>query len=102
LRVPSDETVVCACESITAAEVRAAIEDGAAGANQVKAFTRCGMGTCQGRMCGLTVTEIVAERRGITAAQAGHFTARFPAKPVALARIAELPSDPAALDAVVR
>lgn len=101
-RMPPDEAVVCACESVTAGEVRAAIDEGAAGPNQVKAFTRCGMGVCQGRMCGLTVTELVAERRGITAAQAGHFTARFPAKPVALSQVAALPSDAAAIDAVVR
>ena len=101
-RVPPDETVVCPCESITAAEVRAAIDDGATGPNQVKAFTRCGMGTCQGRVCGLPVTEMVAERCRIPAAQAGYFTARFPAKPVALAQIAALASDPAAIDAVVR
>jgi hypothetical protein len=82
--------------------VRAAIDDGAAGPNQVKAFTRCGMGTCQGRMCGLTVTEMVAERLGISPAQAGQFTARFPAKPVPLSNIAAIPADAAALDAVVR
>jgi len=101
-RIPSDDTVACACESVTAGEVRAAIDEGCAGPNQVKAFTRCGMGPCQGRMCGLTVTEMVAERRGITTAQAGRFTARFPAKPVPLADIASLPYGKEALDAVVR
>jgi hypothetical protein len=53
-------------------------------------------------MCGLTVTEIVAHRRNVSAEQAGHFTARFPAKPVTLAEIASLPHGQSAIDAVVR
>jgi thioredoxin reductase/bacterioferritin-associated ferredoxin len=101
-RVPSDDTVACACESVTAGEVRAAVDEGCAGPNQVKAFTRCGMGSCQGRMCSLTVTEVVAQRRGITPQQAGRFTARFPAKPVPLADVASLPHGREALEAVVR
>jgi NADPH-dependent 2,4-dienoyl-CoA reductase/sulfur reductase-like enzyme len=101
-RIPSDDSVACPCESVTAGEVRAAIDEGCAGPNQVKAFTRCGMGPCQGRMCGLTVTEMVAERRRITPPQAGCFTARFPAKPVPLADVAALPYGQEALDAVVR
>ena len=101
-RIPSGDSVVCPCESVTAGEVRAAIDEGCTGPNQVKAFTRCGMGPCQGRMCGLTVTEMVAERRGIPPPQAGHFTARFPAKPVPLADIASLPHGDEALRAVVR
>jgi hypothetical protein len=60
------------------------------------------MGPCQGRGCSLTVTEIVAERRGISAQAAGRFTARFPAKPVPLADIASLPHGREALDCVVR
>jgi NADPH-dependent 2,4-dienoyl-CoA reductase/sulfur reductase-like enzyme len=101
-RIPSDETIACACESVTAGEIRAAIDEGCTGPNQVKAFTRCGMGACQGRRCSLTVTEIVAERRGISAQAAGRFTARFPAKPVPLADIASLPYGQEALDSVVR
>lgn len=101
-RIPSDDTVACACESVTAGEVRAAIDEGCAGPNQVKAFTRCGMGPCQGRMCGLTLTEMVAERRGISPAQAGSLTARSPAKPVPLADVAALPYGEKALEAVVR
>ncbi|MBC8022542.1 MAG: (2Fe-2S)-binding protein, partial [Burkholderiales bacterium] len=101
-RVPSDDTIACRCEEVTAGEIRAAVDEGCAGPNQVKAFLRCGMGPCQGRLCGLTVTEIVAQRRGIPPAEAGHFTARFPAKPVTLGEIAALPYGQAAIDAVVR
>jgi NAD(P)H-nitrite reductase large subunit len=101
-RVPSDETIACRCEEVTAGEIRAAVDDGCVGPNQAKAYTRCGMGPCQGRLCGLTVTEIIAQRRGVGAAQVGRFTARFPAAPVTLAEIASLPHGQAAIDAVVR
>lgn len=48
-----DDTTVCRCEEVTAAEVRAAcVRDGARDARQVKQLTRTGMGWCQGRMCG--------------------------------------------------
>jgi NADPH-dependent 2,4-dienoyl-CoA reductase/sulfur reductase-like enzyme len=101
-RVPSDDTIACRCEEVTAGEIRAAVDEGCVGPNQVKAFTRCGMGPCQGRMCGLTVTEIIAERRGVAPSEVGYLAARFPAKPVTLAEIAALPYGPSALDAVVR
>jgi bacterioferritin-associated ferredoxin len=101
-RVPSDDTLACRCEEVTAGEIRATVDAGCPGPNQVKAFLRCGMGPCQGRMCGLTVTEIIAQRRNVSPEQAGHFTARFPAKPVTLGEIASLPYGQGAIDAVVR
>ena len=69
-RIPRGDTVVCRCENVTAEQVIAALRQGAAGPNQVKAFVRCGMGPCQGRHCGLTVTELVArERRDFSGAR---------------------------------
>ena len=61
---PADGTMVCRCEEITAGQIREAVDLGAPGPNQVKSFLRSGMGPCQGRMCGLAVTEIIAARRG--------------------------------------
>ena len=57
----------------------------------MKAFTRCGMGPCQGRLCGLTVTEMIAEARGVSPAEIGYYRLRPPVKPVTLAEIAALP-----------
>ena len=101
-RAPADEAIACPCEEVTAGEIRAAVDEGCVGPNQVKAFTRCGMGPCQGRRCSLTVSEIIAQQRGVPVEQVGHFTARFPAHPVTVAEIASLPQSPAAVDAVVR
>lgn len=77
-------TVVCRCEDVTRAEIDAAIDAGAREMNQVKAFTRCGMGPCQGRICGDVAAEIVAARVG-GRERAGHWTVRTPLRPVALA-----------------
>ncbi len=102
-RIPADDaTVVCRCEEVTAGQLREAVAGGATGPNQLKAFLRCGMGPCQGRLCNLTVTEIVAEARGITPEQAGTYRLRPPFKPVTVAEIASLPQTNAAVKAVVR
>ena len=101
-RIPSNDTIVCRCEEVTAEEVRDAIALGCTGPNQVKAFTRCGMGPCQGRMCALTVTELVARARGTSAQDAGTFRIRPPVKPVTVGEIASLPKSEAAVRAVVR
>ncbi|MDW4910576.1 FAD-dependent oxidoreductase [Streptomyces sp. ADMS] len=48
----TDDTVVCRCEEVTAAEVREAVEElGATDLRAVKLLTRAGMGWCQGRIC---------------------------------------------------
>ncbi|MDP6705906.1 MAG: NAD(P)/FAD-dependent oxidoreductase [Alphaproteobacteria bacterium] len=81
--VPDDDTtVVCRCEEVTVAEIRAVAGLGAPGPNQAKAFTRAGMGPCQGRMCGLTVAELMARAHGTTPAAIGHYRIRPPVKPV--------------------
>jgi len=73
---------------------------GVVGPNQMKAFLRCGMGPCQGRLCGLTVTEILAEEHGISPADVGYYRLRAPVKPVALKELAALPKTDAAVMAV--
>ena len=92
-RVPVDNgTIVCRCEEVTAGQVRAAAALGAQGPNQLKSFTRAGMGPCQGRMCGLTVTEIMASERQLPPSQIGSLTIRTPVKPVTLAELASMSS----------
>ena len=101
-RLPRGDTIVCRCEEVTAEQVIAAVRVGAAGPNQVKAFLRCGMGPCQGRLCGLTVSELVASERNISPEAAGYFRLRWPAKPITLGELAALKGTPAAERAVVR
>ncbi len=87
---PEDATIVCRCEEVTAGDIRAAVGEGAMGPNQLKAFTRCGMGPCQGRMCGLTVAEIIAASRSATMDETGYYRIRPPIKPLTLGELAAL------------
>jgi NADPH-dependent 2,4-dienoyl-CoA reductase/sulfur reductase-like enzyme len=87
---PADDTVVCRCEEITAREIRAMARLGRPGPNQVKAFTRAGMGPCQGRQCGYTVTRILAAAEGRPAGEVGFYRVRPPLKPVTLGELASL------------
>ena len=77
------DTVICRCEDITRREIDAAFEAGAREVNQLKHFTRCGMGPCQGRMCGDVAAQLLAQRVGSREA-VGHWTGRPPLRPVAL------------------
>jgi NADPH-dependent 2,4-dienoyl-CoA reductase/sulfur reductase-like enzyme len=101
-RLPEGDTIVCRCEEVTAREVTAAVRAGCQGPSQLKAYTRCGMGLCQGRYCGLTVTEMIARERGVAPAAVGYYRLRFPVRPVTLGELAAMPSSPAAQHAVVR
>lgn len=84
----SDDTIVCRCEEVTAAELKAAVRDGAIGPAQAKVFTRCGMGACQGRTCGPVVSQVIAREAGLPIADIGTHNIRFPLKPVTLADMA--------------
>jgi octopine oxidase subunit A len=90
-RQPEGDTVVCRCEEVTAQQVRDTADMGCEGPNQMKAFLRCGMGPCQGRLCGLTVTELIAVQRDTTPAEVGYYRLRPPVKPITLAELASLP-----------
>lgn len=77
------ETMVCRCEGVTRAAIETALDEGALAMNQLKQFTRCGMGPCQGRMCGEAAAELLARRVGGREA-AGFATGRLPLRPVSM------------------
>ena len=64
---PSYGNIVCRCEMVTEAEIRAAIRRpvGARTVDGVKRRTRAGMGRCQGGFCMPRVADIIAEETGI-------------------------------------
>jgi thioredoxin reductase len=101
-RVPAADTIVCRCEEVTANEITATVALGCPGPNQMKAFLRCGMGPCQGRLCGLTVTELIAAGRGVSPSEVGYYRLRVPVKPITVQELATLPKSEAALKAVIR
>lgn len=88
--LPDDGTMVCRCEEVTAGDIRSYAKIGCSGPNQTKAFGRCGMGPCQGRYCGLTVTQILARENGLSHDEVGAYRIRSPIKPVTLAELASL------------
>lgn len=87
---PSDDTIVCRCEEVTAGHIRSIAAAGRPGPNQVKAFTRAGMGPCQGRQCGYTVARILAAAEGRPVKDVGFYRIRPPLKPVTLGELASL------------
>lgn len=87
-RIPGDDVLVCRCEEVTAGAIRGFVELGCAGPNQTKSFGRCGMGPCQGRLCGLTVTEVIAQARNTSPEEVGYYRIRPPIKPITLAELA--------------
>jgi thioredoxin reductase len=74
------DTIVCRCESVTRAALQAA---GTSDINVVKAYTRAGMGLCQGRNCQRQVAALLGASEPATP--------RLPARPVALGVIAREP-----------
>jgi NADPH-dependent 2,4-dienoyl-CoA reductase/sulfur reductase-like enzyme len=101
-RRPRGPTLVCRCEEVRADDVREAVRLGGTTPAAAKAATRCGMGRCQGRLCSLTLVELVADEFGCSPADLGYPRVRFPVKPVTLAEVAGWRSEPEAERAVNR
>lgn len=87
---PADPVTICRCEEVTAGDIRRFAKLGCTGPNQTKAFSRSGMGPCQGRYCGITVTEILAHEHDMHPDDVGSYRIRMPIKPVSLGEIATL------------
>ena len=74
-------TLICRCEDVALGEL-----DGFADARAAKLATRCGMGACQGRICGTALAELGRFPRG------GSRPPLFPARLATLAGLAVFPS----------
>lgn len=86
-----DETLICRCEAITVGELRrSATGLGAGELNRAKAFTRVGMGRCQGRYCGIAAAEVLAAALKVDIAAVGRLRAQAPVKPLPLASATEV------------
>jgi len=88
-----DEVIACRCEEVTVGRIRQAARLGAQGPNQLKSFTRCGMGPCQGRICGPIVSAVMAETLGKPIAEIGTYRPRAPFKPITVGALADLGAD---------
>jgi NAD(P)H-nitrite reductase large subunit len=90
------DTIICRCEEVTRAEINEAVRMGADTLDAVKALTRCGMGNCQGRVCGSLAAALVARETGRTLAEVGQFRVRPPVFPIPLADLKTVAEDHAA------
>jgi len=89
----TDDVIVCRCEEITAGELRACAQDsGARDLNRLKAFSRIGMGRCQGRICGAAAAQLLAEAVSCPVQEVGRLRAQPPVKPVPIAVLADAAS----------
>ena len=82
--------MVCRCEEVLSEEIVGAIASGAMTVNDVKRWTRAGMGVCQGVFCVPAIAVIVAEATGAAIANVAPMTARAPARPIRLEALAGL------------
>jgi len=82
----SPQTIVCRCEDVSRADIEKAMDDGARDLNQLKHFTRLGMGPCQGRMCGLTAAAILSHRHAGSGTDT-RLTPRSPVRPVEMTQL---------------
>ncbi len=78
-----DETILCRCEAVNAGTLRASI--GALDAtelNRAKAFSRVGMGRCQGRICGGAAAEVLSATLNCATEDVGRLRSQPPVKPL--------------------
>lgn len=83
-----DDIIICRCEEITHAEISEAIRLGMTTLNEIKRFTRAGMGLCQGKTCRHLVAGILSGETGQPLSELIPSSYRPPLRPVALSVLA--------------
>ena len=84
----TDDTIICRCEEVTLKQLKAALADDTIQIKDFKRMTRLGMGSCEGRMCGPSVIEMLRHRLNARAEDVGCLKPRPSIKPVALGVLA--------------
>ena len=80
----TQETIICRCEVVARRSIDAAV-DATDDINVVKAYTRAGMGPCQGKNCQRHIAAMIARRHGRAIADVPLPTPRMPLRPVPIA-----------------
>jgi thioredoxin reductase len=81
------ETIICRCESVKLGDLLPVVES-AADVSVVKAYSRAGMGLCQGRNCHRQIAALIANKHHMELSEVPISTPRFPAKPIEIGLIA--------------
>lgn len=84
---------ICRCEQVTSGDIQQVAAMGCMGPNQGKAFTRCGMGPCMGRQCGIAVSQVLAHCHRKSMDEIGHYRIRSPVRPITVGQLSRLNPD---------
>lgn len=82
------DIIVCRCEDLTLADIRALIQKGYRTIDEMRRISRLGMGPCQGRTCRALVQREL-QNSGISVKEQIPGVFRPPVKPVTLGSIAD-------------
>ena len=78
-----DDLTICRCEGVTVEDLRRQVDGrDASEMNRLKAYSRLGMGRCQGRMCASAGAELLGRWRGVEAGAVGRLRGQAPVKPI--------------------
>ena len=78
VQLATPDTLICRCEEITLRQIDEALSDGPLPIGDLKRATRVGMGPCQGRYCGMILSELVARSHGAALDESMRFAPRMP------------------------
>lgn len=78
------DLIICRCEEVTQAEIKEAIQLGLTTLNEIKRFTRAGMGLCQGKTCRHLMMNILSRETNQPLSELIPSTYRPPVRPVSL------------------
>ncbi len=83
-----DEIIICRCEDLTLAELRAVIEEGYTTIEEIKRKTRLSMGPCRGTTCLHLIDKILAEYKNCSVEDVDMPTNRPPLAGIKLGALA--------------
>lgn len=83
------ETVFCPCTGVTVRSLRAAVDEGATSPDDLKRATRCGMGPCQWRLCGVAIMRWLSGTLEVPIGRLPLPRVRPPVRPVPVSALAE-------------
>lgn len=87
-KLADSETIICRCESVKLSDLTPIINS-SIDLSVAKAYSRAGMGLCQGRNCQRHIAAMIAQKHNIDIADVPTATPRFPIKPVAIGLISD-------------
>ncbi|KWZ76968.1 [2Fe-2S]-binding domain protein [Heyndrickxia coagulans] len=80
----NEETIICPCEDVTYSDLESVLSLGAETFDDVKRFTRCGMGSCQAKACFYQVSKLISKRKQIPLSKIPYTHMRLPLRMIPL------------------